>query len=91
MTSAERRHLDRVASIGCILGRLLGEPHGPANIHHMREGQGMSQRASHWLAIPLCKDCHQGPLGLHGDRTLLRIAKVDEMDLLAATLAELHG
>lgn len=50
----------------------------------------MSQRASDYLAIPLCPDCHQGPQGLHGDRSLFMVYKVTELDLLARTIKLLH-
>jgi hypothetical protein len=91
MTKKERQHMDRVAQLGCILCRLLEmEQQSKTDLHHIREGQGMAQRASNWLVIPLCHDgCHQGRNGIHGDRSLLRIAKVDEFDLLAATLERL--
>lgn len=49
----------------------------------------MSQRASDMLVIPLCKSCHQGPKGVHGDKTMLRVFKVEELDLLAITLEKL--
>lgn len=90
-TAAEQRHMDRVAELGCILCKKIGaQQFSKTDLHHIREGQGMAQRASNWLVVPLCHDsCHQGPLGIHGDRTLLRIAKADELDLLAWTLAEL--
>lgn len=61
----------------------------PAEIHHPREGQGGAQRASNWLAIPTCPDCHRGPHGIHGDKGLLKQAKVTEMDLLADTISRL--
>lgn len=51
-TIAEKRHLDRVAALGCSLCRHLNYGESPAEIHHIREGQGMAQRAQHWLAIP---------------------------------------
>lgn len=85
-TAAEKRHMNWVAQLPCILGEALGERHPPANLHHIREGQGMSQRASNFLVIPLCKECHQGDNGIHGNRSLLRIAKVEELDLLAMTI-----
>jgi hypothetical protein len=90
-TKAEKAHMGRVAAMGCVLCRLLGMPQeSKTDVHHIREGQGMSQRASNWLVIPLCHSgCHQGPCGIHGDRSLLRIAKVDELDLLAMTIQEL--
>lgn len=88
-TAAERRHLGRVAKLPCALGQLLGQDHERAEVHHIRAGQGMSERASHFLTVPLCGACHRGGIGVHGDQTLLRIARVDELDLLAHTIREL--
>lgn len=85
MKTAER-YKEEVAALGCILCKSLGLGYKPAQLHHPRTGQGMAQRASDFLVIPLCPDCHQGQNGIHGDRALLRIAKVDEMDLLAMTI-----
>jgi hypothetical protein len=90
MSAASKRYMGRVASVGCVLCAALGKPGTPASVHHVREGQGMAQRAADWLSVALCWDCHQGPNGLHGDRALLRIAKVDELDLLAMTIAALN-
>lgn len=50
----------------------------------------MSQRASDWLTVPLCQECHTGPNGLHGNRSLLRIRKLEELDLLAMTIEALN-
>jgi hypothetical protein len=86
MTAASKRHMGRVAQLPCCL---CGAQ--PVQVHHVREGQGMSQRADDWLAIPLCVDCHTGKRGIHGDRTMLRIRKVGELDLLAETLETLYG
>ncbi len=92
MTKKERAHMDRIKGMNCILCTLLGMPQeSSTDVHHLREGQGMAQRSSNWLTVPLCHSgCHQGPNGIHGDRSLLRIAKVDELDLLAATLERLQ-
>ena len=84
MTTAEKRHLDRVASLPCCL---CGDT--PVQVHHVREGQGMAQRASNWLTVPLCPSCHTGPKGVHGDQTMLRIFKMDEMEMLADTIKKL--
>jgi hypothetical protein len=65
-------------------------PNIPATVHHLRTGQGKGQRASDYLTVALCPDCHQGPHGIHGDRSLLRIAKVEELDLLALTIEALN-
>ena len=90
-TKAEKAHLGRVAALGCGLCRLIGYGPTPAQVHHLREGQGMAQRAQHWLSIPLCEPHHTGTHGIHGDRTAFKNARVDEMDLLADTIQQLAG
>jgi len=81
-----KQYLDWVAQQNCVLCGAYG-----VHCHHIREGQGMAQRASDFLAIPLCPDCHQGPMGIHGDRTMLRIHKMTELDLLAKTIQLLYA
>lgn len=54
MNKAEKEHLSKVASVGCIVCRNLGFGESPAEIHHVRTGQGMGQRASNYEVIPLC-------------------------------------
>lgn len=66
MTKAERAHLSAVAELGCILCARLGTPGTPAEIHHPRDGQGMSQRAPHSEAIGLCAYHHRSSEGFHG-------------------------
>lgn len=58
-TKAEKEHLSKVAEIGCIV--CLNENYGqsPAEIHHIRTGQGMAQRASNYEVIPLCHTHHR--------------------------------
>lgn len=90
---AERRYLDRVASLGCVLCRHLGLGATQAEIHHLKEGEGLSQRAPHWLTIPLCAEHHRGANGLHGLGTkgfYLRY-KLEELDLLAFTIEWLNS
>jgi len=62
MTKAERLHLDRVAALGCLICRHLGYD-TPPEIHHVRTGQGMGQRANPFATIPLCPRHHR-----HGRR-----------------------
>lgn len=89
--SADTKHKARVAAMPCICCELLGmEQESRTSVHHIREGQGGQQRADHFLTIPLCEQgCHQGPNGIHGDRSYLRILKMTELDLLAETLRRL--
>ena len=84
-----KSHKSRVAAIGCILCRRLGYGETPASLHHIREGQGMSQRASDYLVIPLCREHHQGDTGFHGlgEREFERRYKTTELDLLADVIA----
>ena len=87
-TKAEKSYLSIIGASECVCCRLLSrEQEGRTFVHHIRERQGMSQRAPHYLGIPLCFACHQGPNGIHGDRALLRILKLTELDLLAETIA----
>jgi len=85
MTADEKRHLDRLAAMPCAVCGIRG----PSQVHHPRAFAGMGQRASHWLAVPLCPDCHQGPTGIHGDRSAWRVRKLDEPAVLADTIRRL--
>jgi hypothetical protein len=58
MTRAQRLHLERVQSLGCIICRR------PAEIHHLREGVGKGQKSNHFRVIPLCPEHHR--TGGHG-------------------------
>ena len=51
----------------------------------------MGQRAGHGLTIPLCWDCHQGPHGIHGDRSRWRLRKMTELDALDRTNLRLEA
>jgi len=53
----------------------------------------MSQRAEHWLTIPLCPEHHRGATGLHGLGTkgFYTRYRLDELDLLAMTLEKVNA
>lgn len=87
-TKRERDYMSRVASLGCLVCRLIGHGPTPAQLHHAREEQGGGQRAGNFCVIPLCEPHHTGPQGIHGDKTYMRILKVTEMDLLDMTIGE---
>lgn len=91
MTKAEKTHMGRVAALGCILCKRLGYGDTPAEVHHIREGQGAAQRASNFLTVPLCPEHHRGNSGLHGlgTRGFERRYGVDELGLLADTIEAL--
>ena len=91
-TAAEKVYMDHVAQLGCVVCRNSGLGHQDANIHHIRSGQGMGQRASNYLIIPLCPTCHQhGKPSIHGDRRAFEALYGSEMDLLAQTIGEVFA
>lgn len=57
--SKDRKHLQAVRELGCICCRIDGLGLRDASAHHIREGQGMAQKASDYETIPLCVGHHQ--------------------------------
>jgi hypothetical protein len=80
-------HMERVASVGCIVCHQLGHGYTPAEVHHI----GDSSERSDFLTIPLCPEHHRGGTGFHGlgEREFNRRFKTSEINLLAATLERL--
>ena len=82
-----KQYVAEVHTIPCVLCAELGrQQESETQAHHVRHGNGLSQRAQDWLVCALCRDCHQGKDVLHGTRARFKIAKWDEMDALAATV-----
>ncbi len=65
-TLKEKKHMARVAELGCIVCWRQGNEGTPAELHHPRSGIGMGKRSSHTKVIPLCPTHHRGDLGVHG-------------------------
>lgn len=66
-TVEDRRHMDRVAQLGCIVcWRVHGLFQPLVELHHPRKGTGMGQRAAHEDVLPLCYEHHRGDTGVHG-------------------------
>ncbi|MGW8664708.1 Ref family recombination enhancement nuclease [Serratia ureilytica] len=63
-TKDEKQWLSDVADLGCVVCRNLGYGPSPAEIHHIRTGQGTAQRATHKQTLPLCPTHHR--TGGHG-------------------------
>lgn len=94
MSAKGERHMERVAGLPCVLCmHVHGKPRMGVQVHHIREGQGASQRADDMLTIPLCVPCHTGPNGVHGlgRKGFYARYKLDELDLLAMTLEALEA
>ena len=89
----ERAYMGRVAALGCYLCQAVGYGPTAAQVHHVREGQGMAQRAAHWLTVPLCERHHanSSPDGIHGGRAEWKRHGYTEMDALAWTLERLNA
>ena len=55
-TSEEKKHLDKVQQLGCIVCANRGFPNVPAEIHHTR---GKTIKDAHLYVIPLCPAHHR--------------------------------
>ncbi len=87
MTANERLHLSRVAALGCIVCRNLGYGMTPAEVHHIRTGQGL-KRASHFETLPLCHAHHRtGGYGVafHAGKEAFEANYGTELELLQQT------
>lgn len=58
-SKADKRHLDRVAALGCLACKGMGYEDSPAEIHHIRKFGSMGKKASDRAAIPLCFKHHR--------------------------------
>ena len=86
-SAAAGRHMHRVAQLPCCLCGAHG-----VHVHHVIDGKTFGKRdRSHFCTIPVCESCHTGPGGIHGDKTMLRLAKKSELELLSETLEKLYG
>jgi len=79
--ACEKRHIERVKALSCGVCDL----HGPSECHEMKQGQWFT-------SMPLCADCHRGGFnGIHGQKRVWSALKLDELDVLAATIERLYG
>jgi hypothetical protein len=79
LNNKERRHLARVKELPCSV---CDEP-GPSEAHHVKQG-------SQYTCVALCPDCHRSPiLGIHGQKRMWAIKKMDELDALNITIERL--
>jgi hypothetical protein len=89
-TKAEKNHLSKVADFGCIACRKIGFEDTPAEIHHIRDGVGMAQRATHFEVIPLCTGHHRrDDNSIHRSKLRFESEFGTERELLAELLHEI--
>jgi len=72
---AESEHMAKVKAASCV----LCDAPGPSEAHHVKQGD-------HFATVAVCPNCHRGPYGIHGDKTMQRIRKYDEIDMINETL-----
>lgn len=61
-TPAARAHLAAVKSVPCV----CCDAPAPSEAHHVVQGDD-------YTTVALCQPCHTGPMGVHGDQTMLRL------------------
>ena len=84
------RHLARVAELPCCVCEAFGGPQiGPTYVHHTICGRFGQEKTPDRQAIPLCWDHHQGPRGIHTDKSAWVQEYGDDRDYIAATLDKL--
>ena len=93
MSKAGKQWMADVASLGCGACRNHGYGETPAEVHHIRDGQGASQRADDTETIPLCPAHHRGtahPIvpSVHRDKRRFEREFGTERELLAQTVRE---
>ena len=85
-TAAAKRHMGRVAELGCIACAKLGHGQSVAAVHHIREGR---IARNDWLTIPLCHAHHTGThqsVHLAKPELMRALGVSSEFDLLADVL-----
>lgn len=92
MSNAGKRHMHKVAQVPCVLCTRMGLGETPSIVHHLKYGQGASDRASDFLTIAVCNEHHVGAEGIHTlkEHGLYLRYRCSELDLLADTLAAME-
>jgi len=75
MSIASAKHMNAVASAGCVICSRFGRTGSPAEIHHIGEGSG---ERSDFAVAGLCYEHHRGTAGIHGlgTKAFLRLYKL---------------
>jgi hypothetical protein len=80
LNAKERLHLALVKSLPCS----VCDAPGPSEAHHIEQGL-------QYTCVALCEDCHRGPLlGLHGQRSMWAIKKMNELAALNVTIQRIR-
>jgi hypothetical protein len=80
-TKAERAHIERVKSLPCA----VCDAPPPSEAHEIEQG-------AWFLSVPLCADCHRGSRnGIHGERRMWAVKRMNELSALNETLRRMLG
>ena len=86
-TARAKAHLERVKALPCV----VCHRHGPSDAHHVFCGRYGTDKASDFDTIPLCKDCHQGPHGIHSAKASWEAANGPDYEFLPVVADMLEG
>lgn len=79
LNAEERVHVGMVKALPCSV---CNAP-PPSDAHHYKQHL-------QYVAIALCKDCHQGAFnGWHGQKNMWRVMKMEQIDALNVTIQRL--
>ncbi len=78
ITAFESAHLARIKELPCS----VCEQPGPSDAHH-------TEQQNHFTTIALCRDCHMGVNGWHGQRRMWNVKHMNENDALNVTIRNL--
>ena len=86
-TKAEREHLSKVASLGCLVCQM------PCQLHHIRPMGlvGVGLRSSHFHVVPLCREHHTGQFSIHNCKQEFEAMYGTEHQMLQRTLKEIEN
>jgi hypothetical protein len=74
-TVDEHRHIERIKIMSCVV---CDQP-GPSDAHEIKQGD-------FWTSLPLCRDCHMGRNGIHGEKRAWHLRKMNELDALSVLI-----
>ena len=86
-TKAERDYMGKVAALPCCACGAAP----PSLVHHIRFEQGMGQRASNYLVLSLCPECHVGPFSIHKTKQQFQAVYGSELSLLSKVIEALQN
>jgi hypothetical protein len=73
----------RLYGLPCVVGHITGQGCRAEELHHA----GEATERNDWAQVPLCREHHQGPTGVHGlhRRSFESRYKLSDVKMLAIT------